>query len=144
MFPHVIVIPCCHVIVWCKPSPSLTQGRLLSRLVLLWFNPTAAEFKKYLAIFLEKYASKSQEHQESILESFVPTLTQVVKAPETSPLSKINVDKVCGLMVRLTAGGTLGENHNKPPSAVESPIHENMAQLIVNEILKKPNGPLTK
>ena len=75
-------------------NESSDSGRLLSRLLLLWFNPTAVNFKKYLAIFLDKYASKSQEHQEAILESFVPTLTQIIKAPETSPISKINVDKV--------------------------------------------------
>ena len=122
----------------------LPEGRLLSRLLLLWFNPTAVEFKKYLAIFLEKFSSKSQEHQEAILESLVPTLAQVVKAPETSPLSKVNVDKVCSLIVRLTAGNNLTDNQSKPPTAVESPVHENMALLIVNEILKNPTGALLR
>ena len=63
-------------------------------MLLLWFNPTAVDFKHYLSIFLEKYATKNQEHQEAILESFVPTLNQILKAPETSPLSKVNLDKV--------------------------------------------------
>ena len=120
------------------------SGRLLSRLLLLWFNSTAVEFQKYLSIFLEKFASKSQEHQEAILESLSPTLAQVVRAPETSPLSKISVDKVCSLVIRLTAGTTLTENQSKPSSTVESPVHETMALMFVNEVLKNPDGPLMR
>jgi len=120
------------------------SGRLLSRLVLMWFNPTAIELQKYLSIFLEKYAAKSQEHQEALLESFFPTLYQISEAPATSPLSKISIDKVCALLIRLMSGQLLNENRSKAPNQVESPVHETLAPLIANEILKRKEGPMTR
>ena len=52
--------------------------------------------------------------------------------------------QVCSVVVRLTAGITLVENNSKAPSNVDSPVHENMALLIVNEILKNPSGTLMR
>ena len=83
----------------------VTSSKLLSRLILLWYNPVTADdtrLRHCLGVFLPVYAFANRANQSQVEEAFLPTLRVLFDAPKTSPLSDIDDTNVVDLMVQLT------------------------------------------
>lgn len=88
----------------------LLSGRLISRLLLLWFNPQTAELptlSQSLGVFFTDFACSSPERQACVADAVLPTLTILVAAPATSALSEIDPGLVVDLLARLTDASCL-------------------------------------
>uniref|UniRef100_A0A5K3FIX3 UVR domain-containing protein n=1 Tax=Mesocestoides corti TaxID=53468 RepID=A0A5K3FIX3_MESCO len=86
------------------------SGKLISRLLLLWFNPQTADLptlSQSLGVFFTDYACSSPERQACLADAVLPTLASVLAAPASSPLSEIDPGLVVGLLVRLTDASCL-------------------------------------
>lgn len=67
--------------------------KLVSRLILLYFNPsTEPEVNQILSIFFETLLK--QKKQECLEAALIQTLTQIVEAPNESPLHEIKIETV--------------------------------------------------
>ncbi|XP_036444769.1 condensin complex subunit 3 isoform X1 [Colossoma macropomum] len=116
----------------------IVSAKLLSRLVLLWYNPVTEEDQRLrhcLGVFLQLYARESRAHQECVEESFLPTMRTLFNAPATSPLSEIDTSNVAELFIELTR-----------PSALVQPsqgvcVHDSLAVRVCNEILRDIEAP---
>eukprot|EP00057_Strongylocentrotus_purpuratus_P028491 XP_011682965.1 PREDICTED: condensin complex subunit 3-like [Strongylocentrotus purpuratus] len=86
-------------------SGRITSPKLLSRLLLLWYNPTSEEdqhLRSCLGAFFPVYSFAGRVHQECWEEAFLPTLRTLFNAPTTSPMAKVNPGNVAEFMVHLT------------------------------------------
>ncbi|EPY74825.1 hypothetical protein CB1_001888008 [Camelus ferus] len=86
-------------------SGLLVSSRLLSRLVLLWYNPVTEEdvrLRHCLGVFFPMFAYASRTNQECFEEAFLPTLQTLANAPASSPLAEIDITNVAELLVDLT------------------------------------------
>ncbi|ELW46985.1 Condensin complex subunit 3 [Tupaia chinensis] len=86
-------------------SGLLVSSRLLSRLVLLWYNPVTEEdvhLRHCLGVFFPMFAYASRANQECFEEAFLPTLRTLASAPASSPLADVDVMNVAELLVDLT------------------------------------------
>ncbi|KAG9266155.1 condensin complex subunit 3 isoform X2 [Astyanax mexicanus] len=116
----------------------IVSAKLLSRLVLLWYNPVTEEDQRLrhcLGVFLQLYARESRTHQECVEESFLPTMRTLFNAPATSPLSEIDSSNVAELFIELTR-----------PSGLLQPVqgasvHDSLAVRVCNEVLRDPDAP---
>uniref|UniRef100_A0AAR2JLH0 Nuclear condensin complex subunit 3 C-terminal domain-containing protein n=1 Tax=Pygocentrus nattereri TaxID=42514 RepID=A0AAR2JLH0_PYGNA len=116
----------------------IVSAKLLSRLVLLWYNPVTEEDQRLrhcLGVFLQLYARESRAHQECVEESFLPTMRTLFNAPATSPLSEIDTSNVAELFIELT----------RPSALVQSSqgvcVHDSLAVRVCNEILRDIDAP---
>ncbi|XP_077992118.1 condensin complex subunit 3-like [Glandiceps talaboti] len=118
-------------------SGRIVSWKLISRLVILWYNPITEEdirLRHCLGSFLPIYAFASRAHQETIMEAFIPTLRTLINAPIFSPLAKINENNVADFLVALTNNKNLRKN--KDENTIEdSSVHDSLAITICNEIL---------
>ena len=83
----------------------IASSRLLSRLILLWYNPLTNEnafLKNFLGQFLMAYAIRDAGHQQQIGDAFLPSLRAVMHAPRGSPLSDIDHSNLLSLFLQLT------------------------------------------
>uniref|UniRef100_A0A8C2BL90 Non-SMC condensin I complex, subunit G n=1 Tax=Cyprinus carpio TaxID=7962 RepID=A0A8C2BL90_CYPCA len=88
----------------------ILSPKLLSRLVLLWYNPVTEDDQRLrhcLGVFLQLYARASRTNQECVEESFLPTMRTLFNAPVTSPLSEVDTSNVAELFVELTRPSAL-------------------------------------
>uniref|UniRef100_A0AAY4ATF0 Condensin complex subunit 3 n=1 Tax=Denticeps clupeoides TaxID=299321 RepID=A0AAY4ATF0_9TELE len=118
----------------------ITSAKLMSRLVLLWYNPVTEDdirLRHCLGVFLQLYARGSRANQECIEESFLPTLHMLFNAPATSPLAEVDVSNVAELLVDLTRSSTL----SKPDKDIGLSVHDSLAVRLCNEILRDPLAP---
>ncbi|KAI4895422.1 hypothetical protein NFI96_024321 [Prochilodus magdalenae] len=116
----------------------IVSAKLLSRLVLLWYNPVTEEDQRLrhcLGVFLQLYARESRTHQECVEESFLPTMRTLFNAPATSPLSEIDTSNVAELFIELTRPSTLVQ----PSQGVR--VHDSLAVRLCNEILRDVKAP---
>merc|ERR1719187_3021663 len=68
---------------------SISSPKLLSRLLLMWYNPMTesdSKLRHILGTFFPLYASMEKSHQISVELAFVPTMKVLFDAPVTSPL----------------------------------------------------------
>ncbi|KAM9793100.1 condensin complex subunit 3 [Neosynchiropus ocellatus] len=119
----------------------LSSAKMLSRLVLLWYNPVTEDdirLRHCLGVFFQLYARESRAHQEVVEESFLPTLRTLMNAPATSPLAEVDVNNVVELFVELTRSSAL----MKPSTNTEEPcVHDYLAVRICSEMLKDSTAP---
>ncbi|XP_076872309.1 LOW QUALITY PROTEIN: condensin complex subunit 3 [Brachyhypopomus gauderio] len=118
----------------------IASAKLLSRLVLLWYNPVTEDDQKLrhcLGVFLQLYARESRANQECVEQSFLPTMRTLFNAPATSPLSEIDTSNVAELFIELTRPNILVH----PPTAQEASIHDSLALRLCNEILRDVSAP---
>ncbi|VDP78881.1 unnamed protein product [Echinostoma caproni] len=97
----------------------LMSSRILSDLLLLWFNPITEDrqaIRRGLACFFTDYACGNPAtrtsatsaqmgnyaHQASLANSVLPTLNALIRAPASSPLSEVEPADVASLLARLT------------------------------------------
>jgi len=70
----------------------ITDAGLVSKLLLLYFNPVTEELEKLrqcLAVFFPAYAFSDINNQRVIADVFASSLKTLVKAPRSSPLSQV-------------------------------------------------------
>lgn len=95
----------------------ILSSYILSRLLLIWFNPISEDnpiLRRLLACFFTDYAcgdndskielegSVTYEHQSSLCSAVLVTLTSLIRAPASNPLSEVEPTEVASLLVRLT------------------------------------------
>ncbi|NXU59174.1 CND3 protein, partial [Turnix velox] len=125
-------------------SGRLISAKLLSRLVLLWYNPMTEEdtrLRHCLGVFFPLFAYASRSNQECFEEAYFPTLQTLLNAPATSPLSEVDVSNVSELLVDLTRPSGLKPQSQKSQDYKDLTVHDSLAMKICNEILRDPTAP---
>ncbi|CAH7452693.1 condensin complex subunit 3 [Phodopus roborovskii] len=125
-------------------SGLLVSSRILSRLILLWYNPVTEEdvrLRHCLGVFFPMFAYASRANQECFEEAFIPTLQTLASAPASSPLAEIDVTNVAELLVELTRPSRLNPQGKNSQDYQALTVHDNLAIKICNEILTSPCTP---
>ncbi|KAM6136681.1 condensin complex subunit 3 [Phoenicopterus ruber ruber] len=125
-------------------SGRLISAKLLSRLVLLWYNPVTEEdtrLRHCLGVFFPLFAYANRSNQECFEEAYLPTLQTLLNAPATSPLAEIDISNVSELLVDLTRPSGLKPQSKKSQDYQDLTVHDSLAMKICNEILTDPTAP---
>ncbi|NXR83818.1 CND3 protein, partial [Pycnonotus jocosus] len=125
-------------------SGRLISAKLLSRLVLLWYNPVTEEdtrLRHCLGVFFPLFAYANRSNQECFEEAYLPTLQTLLNAPATSPLAEVDISNVSELLVDLTRPSGLKCQSKKSQDYQELTVHDTLAMKICNEILADPTAP---
>ncbi|NWZ75855.1 CND3 protein, partial [Poecile atricapillus] len=125
-------------------SGRLISAKLLSRLVLLWYNPVTEEdtrLRHCLGVFFPLFAYANRSNQECFEEAYLPTLQTLLNAPATSPLAEVDISNVSELLVDLTRPSGLKCQSKKSQDYQELTVHDTLAIKICNEILADPTAP---
>ncbi|XP_064142120.1 condensin complex subunit 3 isoform X5 [Loxodonta africana] len=125
-------------------SGLLVSSRILSRLILLWYNPVTEEdvrLRHCLGVFFPVFAYASRTNQECFEEAFLPTLQTLANAPASSPLAEIDIMNVAELLVDLTRPSGLNPQTKNSQDYQALTVHDNLAVKICNEILASPCSP---
>ena len=131
---------------------AISSPKLLSRLLLIWYNPMTesdSKLRHILGTFFPLYCSMSKFHQRAMEDAFVPTMKILFDAPVTSPLAEIDIEDVGMFFVHLTREDMLQSFDKDKVSLniVESSttsIHDSLAISVCNQILSAPDGYQTK
>uniref|UniRef100_A0A094ZXB3 Condensin complex subunit 3 n=1 Tax=Schistosoma haematobium TaxID=6185 RepID=A0A094ZXB3_SCHHA len=114
----------------------IVSSHILSLLLLLWFNPSSEEspqLRRGLAYFFADYACANGvgmdafEHQSALTNAVLPTLTTLIRAPASSPLSEVEPNDVASLLARLT-----DTTHLKSRSEVKNSTTNQEGKDIIN------------
>ena len=129
---------------------SISSPKLFTRLILIWYNPITeadGKLRHILGTFFPLYASFSRANQDSIEESFMPTLKTLFDAPATSPLTDVDIDDVGAFYVQLTRADILQQpsklNRDEDgdiASDIGASVHDAMAYTLCNQILEAPDS----
>uniref|UniRef100_A0A7N5P569 Non-SMC condensin I complex subunit G n=1 Tax=Ailuropoda melanoleuca TaxID=9646 RepID=A0A7N5P569_AILME len=125
-------------------SGLLVSSRILSRLILLWYNPVTEEdvrLRHCLGVFFPMFAYASRTNQECFEEAFLPTLQTLGSAPSSSPLAEVDITNVAELLVDLTRPSGLNPKAKNSQDYQALSVHDNLAIKICNEILACPCSP---
>ncbi|NXH70654.1 CND3 protein, partial [Hydrobates tethys] len=125
-------------------SGRLISAKLLSRLVLLWYNPVTEEdirLRHCLGVFFPLFAYANRTNQECFEEAYLPTLQTLLNAPATSPLAEIDISNVSELLVDLTRPSGLKPQSKKSQDYQDLTVHDSLAMKICNGILMDPTAP---
>ncbi|NXV83391.1 CND3 protein, partial [Atlantisia rogersi] len=125
-------------------SGRLTSAKLLSRLVLLWYNPVTEEniqLRHCLGVFFPLYAYANRSNQDCFEEAYLPTLQTLLNAPATSPLAEVDTSNVSELLVDLTRPSRLNPQSEKSQDYQDFTVHDSLAIKICKEILIDPTAP---
>ncbi|XP_032772098.1 condensin complex subunit 3 [Rattus rattus] len=125
-------------------SGLLVSSRILSRLILLWYNPVTEEdvrLRHCLGVFFPMFAYASRTNQECFEEAFIPTIQILANAPASSPLAEVDVTNVAELLVDLTRPSGLNPQAKNSQDYQALTVHDNLAIKICNEILTNPCSP---
>uniref|UniRef100_A0A8C2QHG1 Non-SMC condensin I complex, subunit G n=1 Tax=Cricetulus griseus TaxID=10029 RepID=A0A8C2QHG1_CRIGR len=125
-------------------SGLLVSSRILSRLILLWYNPVTEEdvrLRHCLGVFFPMFAYASRTNQECFEEAFIPTLQTLASAPASSPLAEVDVTNVAELLVELTRPSRLNPQGKNSQDYQALTVHDNLAIKICNEMLTSPCTP---
>lgn len=121
-------------------SGRLVSPKVLSRLLLLWYNPLTeddARLRHCLGAFFPMFAFASRVNQELYERAFLPTLQTIFDAPNSSPLASIDAVNVAELLVQLTSARHLV---GSAANSQSSPVHDSLAFKLCDEILRAPNS----
>ncbi|XP_068536096.1 condensin complex subunit 3 [Anas acuta] len=125
-------------------SGRLNSAKLLSRLVLLWYNPVTEEdtqLRHCLGVFFPLFAYANRSNQECFEEAYLPTLRTLLNAPAASPLAEVDTSNVSELLVDLTRPSGLNPRVKKSLDYQDFTVHDSLALKICNEILTDPTAP---
>jgi condensin complex subunit 3 len=133
---------------------SISSPKLLSRLLLIWYNPmteSESKLRHILGTFFPLYASMSKAHQLALESAFIPTMKILFDAPVTSPLAEIDTEDVGMFFVHLTREDTLqsykdnaGKKVLTEIESTNTSVHDSLAFAVCNEILSSPDSFQTK
>ncbi|RUS91586.1 hypothetical protein EGW08_000701 [Elysia chlorotica] len=124
-------------------SGRVVSAKLLSHLLLMWFNPLLEDDEtlgQILGTFFPLFAFSRSENQQLFEEAFLPTLKTLTRAPTSSPLSEINEVNVANFLIELTDAQHLVENVKDNTVVTENPCHDSLAVKLCNEILSHPDS----
>ncbi|XP_022237983.1 condensin complex subunit 3-like [Limulus polyphemus] len=110
--------------------------RLLSHLLLLWYNPATEndiQLRHFLGVFLPAFASAAQSSQECLEEAFMPTLRTLFDAPASSPLADVDEANLARFIIQLTNPSLIS---SESKNYGESSVHDRLAEQLCNEILR--------
>ncbi|XP_050803395.1 condensin complex subunit 3 isoform X2 [Gopherus flavomarginatus] len=125
-------------------SGRLISAKLLSRLILLWYNPVTEEdtqLRHCLGVFFPLFAYANRTNQECFEEAVLPTLRTLFNAPASSPLAEVDIANVSELLVDLTRPSGLNPQAKKSQDYQDLTVHDSLAVKICNEILIDPAAP---
>ncbi|CAH2052121.1 unnamed protein product, partial [Iphiclides podalirius] len=111
----------------------LESPSILSRLLLLWFNPVTAEedmLRQTIGVFFQTFPITVDGAQEQIQKATLPTLRALANAPSSSPLAEIDQEAVVRFIVSLTR-----VNHELVDS------QGGMALALCGALSRRPGGP---
>lgn len=83
----------------------LESPAILSRLLLLWFNPATVDedmLRQTIGVFFQTFPMCVDGAQEQIQKATLPTIRALANAPASSPLSEIDQEAVVRFIVSLT------------------------------------------
>ncbi|XP_038212999.1 condensin complex subunit 3 isoform X2 [Zerene cesonia] len=83
----------------------LESPAILSRLMLLWFNPATVEedmLRQIIGVFFQTFPISVDGAQEQIQKATLPTLRALANAPSSSPIAEIDQEAVVKFIVSLT------------------------------------------
>jgi len=131
---------------------AIDSPKLLSRLLLIWYNPMTesdSKLRHILGTFFPLYSSMSKPHQLAMEAAFIPTMKVLFDAPVTSPLAEIDTEDVGMFFVHLTREDMLQsfDPNVKETNILESStttVHDSLAMAVCNEILSAPDSFQTK
>jgi len=131
---------------------AISSPKLLSRLLLIWYNPMTeadSKLRHILGTFFPLYCSMSKFHQRAMEDAFVPTMKILFDAPVTSPLAEIDIEDVGMFFVHLTREDMLQsfDKEKQTANILESSttsIHDSLAVSVCNQVLSAPDGYQTK
>ena len=124
----------------------INEPKLLSRLLILFYNPTTAEdvrLRQCLSVFFQAFAFSSPHHRICIEACFLPTLRVCVHAPKTSPLKEIALSDLAEYMLNLTNTAALPEScasQSGTAAEMAAGIHERLGVVLLNEVLSEPES----
>ena len=127
-------------------SSRISDPQLLSRLLILFFNPTTAEdvrLRQCLSMFFQAFAFSSAHHRINIEACFLPTLRVCVHAPKTSPLREINLAELAEYMLNLTNTAALPETaaaRGGTAAEMAAGVHERLGVVLLNEVMSEPDS----
>ncbi|KAK7111031.1 condensin complex subunit 3-like [Littorina saxatilis] len=124
-------------------SGRVFSAGLLSRLLLLWYNPLAEEdalLRHTLGTFFPIFAFTDSANQQLFEEAFMPTLRTILNAPTTSPINSVNPSNVADFLVELTHAQRLVSSQADNTVVRENPCHDSIAVKVCNEILSNPQS----
>ncbi|XP_064602516.1 condensin complex subunit 3-like [Liolophura sinensis] len=125
-------------------SGRIQSAKLISRLILLWYNPMTEEdtrLRHCLGVFFPVFAMADRINQEMLKEAFMPTMRTLLNAPSSSPLANVDVNNVALLFVQLTSRQMLKQNKKTTRGLIQDhTIHDNLALQVCNEILSHPDS----
>ncbi|KAL0867738.1 hypothetical protein ABMA27_008464 [Loxostege sticticalis] len=110
----------------------LESPAILSRLLLLWFNPATVEedmLRQIIGVFFQTFPVTVDGAQEQIQKATLPTLRALANAPSSSPLAEIDQEAVVRFIVSLTR-----VNHELTDSQGA------MAMTLCNYIVRRPTA----
>ncbi|XP_013189571.2 condensin complex subunit 3 [Amyelois transitella] len=110
----------------------LESPAILSRLILLWFNPATVDedmLRQTIGVFFQTFPICVDGAQEQIQKATLPTLRTLANAPSSSPLAEIDQEAVVRFIVSLTR-----VNHEIADSQGA------MALLLCNYIVRRPSS----
>ena len=114
---------------------AISSPKLLSRLLLIWYNPMTeadSKLRHILGTFFPLYCSMSKFHQKAMEDAFVPTMKILFDAPATSPLAEIDEEDVGMFFVHLTREDMLQTYDKEKPTekvleSTSTSIHDSLA-----------------
>ena len=120
---------------------AISSPKLLSRLLLIWYNPMTeadSKLRHILGTFFPLYCSMSKFHQRAMEDAFVPTMKILFDAPVTSPLAEIDIEDVGMFFVHLTREDMLQsfDKEKQTANILESSttsIHDSLAVSVCNQ-----------
>ncbi|NXN93527.1 CND3 protein, partial [Rhinopomastus cyanomelas] len=122
----------------------LVSAKLLSHLILLWYNPVTEEdarLRHCLGVFFPLFAYTNRSNQECFEEAYLPTMRTLLNAPVTSPLAEVDLSKVSELLVDLTRPSGLKSQSKSSQGYQDLTVHDSLAMKLCNEILMDPTAP---
>uniref|UniRef100_A0ACB8E6Q4 Uncharacterized protein n=1 Tax=Sphaerodactylus townsendi TaxID=933632 RepID=A0ACB8E6Q4_9SAUR len=125
-------------------SGRLISAKLLSHLILLWYNPVTEEdthLRHCLGVFFPLFAYSNRANQECFEEAYLPTLRILFNAPASSPLSEVDASNVSELFVDLTRPSGLNPSAKASQGFQGLSVHDSLAVKICNEIVEDPSAP---
>ncbi|KAM3963822.1 chromosome associated protein G [Aphomia sociella] len=111
----------------------LESPSILSRLLLLWFNPATVEedmLRQIIGVFFQTFPATVDGAQDQIQKATLPTLRTLANAPSSSPLAEIDQEAVVRFLVSLTR-----VNHELTDSQGA------MAMVLCNYVARRPTCP---
>ncbi|XP_050552728.1 condensin complex subunit 3 isoform X1 [Spodoptera frugiperda] len=111
----------------------LESPAILSRLLLLWFNPATVDedmLRQTIGVFFQTFPTTVDGAQEQIQKATLPTLRALANAPSSSPLAEIDQEAVVRFIVSLTR-----VNHELADS------QGGMATVLCNYMVRRASAP---